>query len=347
MSLKIDAADLQRAVQAGVLHAGQDHALLEFLHSHPDPSRTSFQLAHVAFYCGALLIMGAMGWLMTEAWMQVGDIALLLLSLGYILLLTLGGRLLWQRNQQIPGGLLGAVAVSLTPLAVFALQRLTGWWPMQDAQQDYHDYYVWIQGGWLMMELATVLAGLLMLRLLPFPFIVMPMALALWFMSMDLTELLFGSPFSWDERRWVSLWCGLLMLLASLWVDGRTRQDFAFWGYLAGLLAFWGGLSLMDSGSQLGKALYCLINIGLMGLAVLLRRPVFMLFGALGVAGYLGYLAHSVFANSLLFPLVLSLIGAGVIVLGLQYQKHRARLTGSLRQHLPAGWLAFLPALRR
>ena len=103
----------------------------------------------------------------------------------------------------------------------------------------------------------------------------------------------------------------------------------------------------MDSGSEFGKLLYCLINLGLIGLAVLLRRPLFMVFGALGVAGYLGYLAHDVFEDSLLFPVVVSLIGLGVMGLGLFYQKRREAMSNALRRQLPAGLLAVLPALRR
>ena len=346
MTIKLEVADLARAVQAGILQPGQDQALLQFLRQH-SAQRGSLQLAHIAYYLGAMLIIGAMGWLLTKAWMRIGDWALLLISGAYALLFTLCARSLWQRELQIPGGLLGAVAVSLTPLLVFASQRLLGLWPLDDGQTDYQHYYLYVQGGWLAMEAATLVAGLLMLRMLPFPFIVMPMAVALWFMSMDLTELAYGSDFDWDQRRGVSLWFGLLVLLASLWVDGRSKADFAFWGYLAGLAAFWGGLSLMHSGSELGKALYCLINLALIGIAVVLRRPVFIVFGALGVAGYLGYLAHQVFEDSLLFPVILSLIGLGTIGLGLLYQKHRDALTSSLRRNLPPSWLDFLPALRR
>lgn len=343
---RFDARDLARAVDAGVLNPGQDQALLEFLKRQPT-QQPSFQLAHVAFYFGALLIMGAMGWLLSEAWMRIGDSALLLIALAYIAVLTTGGLLLQRRGQRIPAGVLAAVAVSIVPLAVFAVERLTGLWPLDDTQANYHNYYTYVQGGWLLMEAATVLAGLLMLRLIPFPFIVMPIALALWFMSMDLTEWVYGEPFNWEQRQRVSLWFGLGLLLVFLGIDGRTRQDYAYWGYLAGLLAFWGGLTSMESGSELGKALYCLINLGLMAIAVLLRRPMFMVFGAMGVAAYLGYLSYDVFADSLLFPVVLSLIGLGVIGLGLLYQKHRENLSTRLRAALPRGLLTLLPGLRR
>ena len=245
------------------------------------------------------------------------------------------------------GGVLAAVAVSIVPLAVFAVERMTGLWPLDDTQANYHNYYTYVQGGWLLMEAATVIAGLLMLRLIPFPFIVMPIAVALWFMSMDLTEWIYGEPFNWAQRQKVSLWFGLGLLLVFLGIDGRTREDYAFWGYLAGLLAFWGGLTSMDSDSEVGKALYCLINLGLMAVAVLLRRPMFMVFGAMGVAAYLGYLSYDVFADSLLFPVVLTLIGLGVIGLGLLYQKHRDHLSTRLRAALPPGLLALLPGLRR
>lgn len=343
---RFDARDLARAVSAGVLHPGQDQALLAFLRQQPE-SRASFQLAHVAFYFGALLIMGAMGWLLTEAWMRIGDGALLAIALLYIAGITLYALSLQRRNQPVAAGVLAAVAVSIVPLAVFAIERLAGWWPLDDAQGDYHQYYTYVQGGWLAMEAATVLAGLLMLRLIPFPFIVMPIAVALWFMSMDLSEWFHGDLFSWEQRRTVSLWFGLGLLLVFLVIDGRTRRDYAFWGYLAGLAAFWGGLTLMDSGSEWGKALYCLINLGLMGLAVLLRRPVFMVFGAMGVAAYLGYLSYEVFADSLLFPVILTLIGLGVIGLGVLYQKRREALSEQLRAQLPERLLQLLPALRR
>jgi len=72
-----------------------------------------------------------------------------------------------------------------------------------------------------------------------------------------------------------------------------------------------------------------------------------MVFGALGVAGYLGHLSHRVFANSLLFSFALTSLGLGLIALGIVWQQRREQLTQQLRAYLPQELLAFLPALRR
>ena len=63
------------------------------------------------------------------------------------------------------------------------------------------------------MEIAAIVAAVIALRFYPFPFIVMIIAFALWFMSMDLTPWIFGrSEFTWEERRAVSMWFGLGVL---------------------------------------------------------------------------------------------------------------------------------------
>lgn len=69
--------------------------------------------------------------------------------------------------------------------------------------------------------------------------------------------------------------------------------------------------------------------------AVLSRR-VFAVFGGIGAAGYLGYLADKVFKDSLLFPFALTLIGLGVVYLGILWQRHEASISASLQALLPA-----------
>jgi len=187
------------------------------------------------------------------------------------------------------------------------------------------------------MEIGTILAGLLALRYISFAFLSAPIAFSLWYMSMDLTPLLIGrTDFTYEERLWVSLLFGLLMLAASYLIDHRTREDFASWGYLFGMLAFWGGMSLMESQSEFTKFLYCLINVGLILISVFLDRRVFIVFGALGVNGYLGYLAYRVFEDSVLFPFALSFLGILVIYMGLQYQRNRDQIEAFVLNLFPA-----------
>ena len=80
----------------------------------------------------------------------------------------------------------------------------------------------------------------------------------------------------------------LMMTLIAFWVDIRSRppKDFAFWLYLFGVLAFWGALTSMDSNSELGKFIYCCINLLMAAVGATLSRRVFAVFGGLGVALY-------------------------------------------------------------
>ena len=72
---------------------------------------------------------------------------------------------------------------------------------------------------------------------------------------------------------------------------------------------------MLHDGNE-GKALlYGSLNAALMFVGVILDRRAFVVFGALGVNGYIGHLAWDVFSQSPLFPFVLSAFGICVIVL--------------------------------
>lgn len=343
--MKFTLKDLDWAVDTNVI-SGETRDVLAGALERRYEETPHLSFANVLYYLGGLIVIGAMTFYATMAWGDLGGIGHALMGLFYSAIFLFAGNRLWKnKGQRIPGGILITAAVCMTPLVVYGFQEASGWWVFYIPGM-YLDFYRWIEGGWFFMEVATMVAGVIALRFYKFPFITLPIAFSLWFLSMDLTAVIYGPAFSWDERKMVSLVFGAAMLVGSFVVDRRTRDDFAFWGYLFGMLAFWGALTSMDSDSELGKFIYCVINLGLMGLSVLLQRRVFIVFGSLGVFIYLAHLADDVFNDTLGFTFALVAIGLAVMGLGLQYHKHRKAIETKLMAALPEAIKRALPQYR-
>lgn len=344
--MNISESDLRRAATTSGLSPQHADLLWQNLQaSSSDQGKPKFDVANVAYYLGALIVIGAMGWFMNKAWERLGGLGLFAAASGYAACFIWAGRTLWNRHAlRIPGGLLITMAVCMAPLATYGIERWLGLWPAGDPG-SYTNFHPLINGSWLIMEAATIVAGLVALCFWRFPFLTAPIAYALWFMSMDLADRIVGHSLEWNERELISTVFGAVMILAAYVVDLRGKSDdFAFWIYLFGLMSFWGGLSAMDSHSELGKFVYCLINVALILCSLILRRRTFIIFGALGLFGYLGHLAYRVFENSLLFPVVLSLIGLAIIYLGLAYQRRRDQIERGFRARVAPHIRGFIPA---
>ena len=326
---------LQQAVEKGILDAGQAGRLWEFLEASASDT-PGFRFTHILYYLGGLMAIGAMSLFMTLGWETFGGWGLLGIAVAYAFAgIMLTENFLHRRRLPIPAGITATFVVALTPLAIYGFQDAMGWWAEGRVYRDYHLYIDW---RWIFMELATLAAGAIMLWRYRLPFLVMPVAATLWYMSMDLTPFIFGqADATWELRKLVSLWSGVVITLVALWIDIRTKgeKDYAFWLYIFGVTAFWGGLSLMRSDSELSKFLYFCINMLLIFCGAALRRRVFAVFGGLGAAGYLGYLSWNVFKDSLLFPFALTFIGLGVIWLGILWQRHDNAIAMRLRGFLP------------
>jgi hypothetical protein len=340
--MQITRAALDEAEAKGLLSKGQGLALWTFLVER-EQETPSFRPAHILYYLGGLIAIGAMTLFMTLGWERFGGMGLLLISVAYCAIaLALTEFLLGRVRLALPAGITAALAVAMVPLAVYGAQHLLGLWPADDpVKAGYRDYHTRIDWRWLIMEFATLAAGAIALWRYRLPFMVMPVAVTLWYMSMDLTPFLFGgdaaSLYS-DRRKLVSVGFGGAMTLIAFWVDWRSlrSKDFAFWLYVFGVLTFWGGLTSMDSNSELGKFLYGCINLLLIALGAALSRRVFAVFGGIGVALYLGHLSHTVFKDSMLFPVALTAIGLLVIAAGVYWQRHEAIIGAWLRSFLPA-----------
>jgi hypothetical protein len=294
----------------------------------PVEQRKGLNLVTVAYYFGAMLMISACAWFLGDKWEELGSRGILATVVVYMLMA--GGLGWWLRNKGylVGGGLLITVAVCLVPLLTYTIEDMAGLWPSEHPGR-YENYYPWINGSWIVMELATIVAAAIALRFVRFGFLTAPIAFSFWFLSMDLAALITrNADLSWETRQWISVIVGLATLLVGFGFEklfhkqGEPRsEDFAFWCYLFGMLAFWGGLTSMDSDSEMRRALYALLNVGFIWLAIKLRRTTFLVFGALGVHIYLGHLAYQVFQDSFFFPFVLALLGLSLILLTVWLQR--------------------------
>lgn len=351
--------DIEAAVRRGAINPAEAHGLWAEWADPGNPRRVHrksvaappvamphsprFTFSNVLYYFGGLLTIGAMSLFMTMAWAALGAWGSAALATAYLVAAWRVAVHLKDKGLPVPAGNLATLAVCLVPLVVWSVQVGLGLWP-EGGSAHFGHYHQLINWRWLTLEFATLLAAVVMLRAMQLPFMVMPVAVTLWYLSMDVGHLLMQKEgFDWQFARDVSLVFGLGTCALAVWVDVRTRQatedaarqDFAFWLYIFGALMFWGGLSLRDGGTEWAKAGYGALNVCLVFWGAAIGRRVFTVLGGLGVAIYLGYLSHRVFQDSLAFTFALTLLGLGVVALGVWWQRHEDAVHAALAAWLP------------
>jgi hypothetical protein len=331
--MKVTRKKLELAVAEEIISEGQAHNLYDFLKALPSTG-PSFDFTHILYYMGGLIAIGAMTLFMNLGWENFGGWGIFFISLAYAGVgLKLTGNF-QQKGHTIPAGICATFVVALAPLAIYGIQQAMGWWPDESTYREYHRYIKW---HWIYLELGTLAVGAIISWMYRYPFLQMPIAVTLWYMSMDIAAMLAGGRPDFELRALVSMYFGLTMTLFAFWVDIRSSKsgDYSFWLYLFGVIAFWGGMTSQHSDSELSKLIYFGINFLLIGIGVVIVRRVFTVFGAIGCSIYLAHLADEVFKDSWLFPITLSAIGLGIIYLGLIWQKNEKTLTRKVRSCLP------------
>jgi hypothetical protein len=144
--MKLYRSDLDQAVLKGIMAKEQAETLWSFLES-KEESQPRFNLSNVIYYLGGLIVISSMSWFMVTAWERLGGPGIFFISTIYGLGFFFGAKHLWfEKDLRIPGGILFTAAVWMTPLAVYGLERWTGWWPQSDPG-TYHDYHVFVKGS--------------------------------------------------------------------------------------------------------------------------------------------------------------------------------------------------------
>ena len=343
--MQISRSDFEWAVSQKFLTPSQSDDLWTAFEARIE-DRPGFNLVHLVYYLGALIVISAMTWFMTEAWDRYSDSGILVTASAYGCLFILAGKHLWNKpGFRIPGGLLYSLAVCMTPLIMYGIERTTGFWP-----QTVPGFSGWVSPEVRLyrypLEFATIAVGLITLRYVRCPFLTIPVMAFLWALTLDVVSYAVGQPQLTELYiQWTAIGFGLALLVGAYLLDRRTKEDYSFWIYPGGLYALWAGLTFMRFETEFGEFVYLMINLSLMCCAILLSRRIFFGFGTLGVFVYLAHLA-SLYRDSLIFPLALSGLGMGIIFLGVQYQRHRRLIEESVMGLLPDALRRFLPRER-
>jgi len=357
--IRVERKHLDAAAAADVISAEQAQRLWAFLSTQVQPGVSTredsphFTLTNVLYYLGGMLAIGAMSLFMTLGWEGVGGWGIFFIALLYAGIAFKLAQRFEAQGHVIPMGIMATLIVVLVPLAVWGVQHALGLWAETERIRGYRDYHVFIDWRWITLELTTLAAAAVMLYRYKAPFLLMPVAVTLWYMSMDLVMLLLppdvpSSASAWLFRKWFSVAFGAAMVLFAFWVDLRSRltKDYAFWLYLFGLLTFWCALTSLGSDQLSGKLIYLAINLFLVLVGAVLVRRAFTVFGAIGVAIVLGDLAWRLFSDSWLFPIALTAIGIAIVYLGIWWSRNEARLAMGLQARLPADLRELLASRR-
>ncbi|CAN5128682.1 hypothetical protein BH11CYA1_BH11CYA1_06650 [soil metagenome] len=340
--VSIGKSDLVAAAQKGAMATQDVDSLWSMLQqsAKAQQPKGSFDIAQLLYYAGGVLVMMAMGWFLSLANDSFGMGAVVVLSAAYTAVFAgLGYKLRFQNGQRLAGAVLFLLAVLMVPFTVASGLEYSGTAATLTGLQIP-----------LILELCTLVAGCAALRLVKVSILSAPVFGSLWLLTMTLAGIISGDHnvffgFGSNYFTWVSVTMGAVLLASATVVDSHfgRDEDYSWWGYLFGVAAFWIPLSLLDSGSELSRLAYFGINVLMMLASVVLARKVFLLAGSIGAIFYVGHLLWSLFSNSILFPFALVGAGIGVILLGVQYRRHKTEIENVIVGLVPQGLRQRLP----
>ncbi len=336
---QIPLSRLEDAVQRGVISAEQ----LAALRAMPEPVATApaaepsaapaaaeaargLNAVSIAYSVGAAAVVFAFGWFIVDRWDALGPAGVLGVSLLYAGIFILTSRVVGRLGFRTASALAVLLAVAMTPVAAWSVLELGGLWYEPGIPRDF-PYFAQADVletlRWIPIDLAAALAALVALRRVHFAVLALPVAIALPLVVGHAMPLFFDPDIVPVMVGWMAFVSAVALVACGYWVDRHPRddEDYARWVYLVGLctlafalLAEWDAMGYLRHGLPV-------LAVGLFALSLLLRRPIFVVFGALGVFCYLAYLAFDVFRTALSFPIVLATFGASVIVIAVWLQR--------------------------
>jgi len=330
---------LQRALSRGLITPEQHASVLALASedgARPREMARGFNWVTVAYALGALLVIFAGGWFLGDRWLNLGPAGVLLVVSLYAGAAAAASVWLERRDFREAAGIAALVAVSLIPVAVWALESLTSWWPAETWGKPYYPEYPPAEASrWLVAELATILGALLVLRRRQWSAVMFALAVALFGLAMHLPRAVIDlTP---TLERWISLTSALTVCAIADTVDrhvprqaGAGRGDMAFPLWSVGLAAL--GFAILSFWPTAGAWHHSMpaLGLGAVVLSLVIGRKTHLVFGVLVIFMYLMYLAGEVFRSTAYFPIALAGLGLAMLLATVWMQRRFPALASRL-----------------
>ena len=307
-----------------------------------------FNIENFLYYFGGFIVITTATFYLGSIASLFGVAGMLAFTILYFVLFVEIGNFLWNKDKKTPGGLLYVCAVSIVPLIVWEFENLIGIMP-KDLNR-YEDFHVLIRSGYIFMELATIFVGFAFFKFRKFPLLTLPICFAMWYLSMDIVPFLLGHGLTaptWGMKNTASCIFSLIMLWYAVKLDknNKSSEDCSHWLYNFGATMLWGSIISIISHYryynnpdkwiiELTYFLAGFFSFVYMCISIIIKRRVFMVWGAIGFWSYLGYLSFNVFEDTPLFPIVLIIFGLSLIFSGVYYSKNCKKMEEKLRKFL-------------
>ncbi len=329
--MKISKQTLIQAQQAGLLRAKQIDLLYDFLSNQP-ANQSRFNLVNLLYVLGSIIAISGASILITRAWSELGGLGIFVTSFlmqGIIIFITEK----WHHaGNKTASGLTATILVALTPLTLFGLLEHIGIWPEATHYSDYHHQ---IHQHWLLLELGTIAVNTLAVIRYRFAFLLLPLAITLWYMSMDIGPAIIGfMGFSlngehslFQTKALISAVFGGLVFITGIFTQkfDCEQQNYSVWLYLPAILSLLGGLFcwVNEQDSEILRLLLFMFESSLIFIGLRLKQPIISIIAILAAWSYLAYLAYDVFESVVIYNLFLVTTGLLMIWLASKIAKQQ------------------------
>jgi hypothetical protein len=271
---------------------------------------------NILWYFGAIVAAGA-------ADVVVGDVSsahrgvwIFLVGVVFMLVFAALCAGLLRAGWWVPGGTMAAAAVAVVPAAGVGFERLIGVWPTGQPSLNI-DPFQKFQGAVFALVVATAVAGLIAFWLVGFPFVFLPVVVAVVVAVQLFLPVIVTQP-SADDHVLTLIATGAALVVVGMLLDARRHRAAAFWWHAFGWAAIAVGLAYYTA---IHHDTWAWVTVLILGGVVLLAsaplgRATWAVFGVAGVYGAaLHYIADA--TGSWKSPLVLAAIGVGLVFLGI------------------------------